>query len=75
MCILRAVLDVVCDDGDIAEVQCGIYLVHEVERCRLWGAKNMAVSPKTKTPYLVDMQGKNKRKRTEGLVVSVSCWP
>ena len=33
--VLRTVLDVVGDDGDVAEIQRGIDLVHEIERRRL----------------------------------------
>ena len=30
-------LDIVGDDRDITEVQSRVDLVHEVQRCRLWG--------------------------------------
>eukprot|EP00428_Durinskia_dybowskii_P065473 CAMPEP_0170384264 /NCGR_PEP_ID=MMETSP0117_2-20130122/15907_1 /TAXON_ID=400756 /ORGANISM="Durinskia baltica, Strain CSIRO CS-38" /LENGTH=213 /DNA_ID=CAMNT_0010640005 /DNA_START=219 /DNA_END=860 /DNA_ORIENTATION=- len=33
--ILRSLFDVVCDDGDVPEVQSGIDLIHEVQWCGL----------------------------------------
>ena len=33
--ILRAILDIVSDNGDVLKVQRGIYLVHETKRCGL----------------------------------------
>ena len=35
LCILRTVLDVIRDDGDIAEVESGVNLIHEIQRGRL----------------------------------------
>lgn len=35
LCVLRTVLDVVRDDGDVAEVKSGVDLVHEVQRSGL----------------------------------------
>jgi hypothetical protein len=35
LCVLRPILDVVGDNGDITEVESCIDLVHKVQRCRL----------------------------------------
>ncbi len=34
--IFRPVLDIVGYDRDIAEIEGGVNLIHEVQRCRLW---------------------------------------
>jgi hypothetical protein len=35
LCVLRPILDIIGDNGDITEVKSCIDLVHKVQRCRL----------------------------------------
>lgn len=38
--VLGSLLDIVCNDRDIPEIQSCIYFVHKVERCRLEDMKS-----------------------------------
>ena len=59
-------LDVICDDGDVLEVECRVDLIHKVQRGRL-GASHQKPNLNRRKSYLENMQCEYEREGSEGL--------